>query len=52
MSRRMETQIALPGWLPPGVRLDGRVSVYVGTDGQERTVQLRLPVEHKGPLFV
>jgi hypothetical protein len=44
LSRHMDTQIALPGWLPPGAHLDRGAYVYVSTDGGERRAQLNLPV--------
>lgn len=42
LRRHMEMQIALPDWLPPGTHLGRGVSVYIDTEGGERSAQLNL----------
>jgi hypothetical protein len=44
LSKRMDTPVALPTWMPPGARLDGGASVSVGNVGGERTAQLSLTI--------
>jgi hypothetical protein len=52
LSKHMDTEIALPAWMPPGVHLDGGVSVYLGHLGSERTAQLNLTLGQGGAMTI
>lgn len=52
LSKRMDTQVALPTWMPPGAHLDGGASVSVGNVGGERTAQLTLTIGQGRQLII
>jgi hypothetical protein len=50
--RNLDTQVALPTWLPPDVDLGGGASVYAGSLGERRSAQLTLPIAGGGGLII
>ena len=50
--RNLDTEVALPTWLPPGVELDRGASVYAGSLGGRRSAQLILPLAEGGVLGI
>ena len=52
LRRHMEVLIALPRWMPPGVRLHRGVSAYIGIQDGERQAQLDITFGHRRHLIV